>query len=68
MIKWILQISAMLSDIVIAGACVLVLFYLPLWISVPLVYLTYKTWESQGGLIAWTHRKEFLDNASRYGL
>lgn len=68
MIKWMIQISAMLSDIVIACVCVLVLFYLPLWIGVPVVYLTYKIWMNQGGLIAWTHRKEFLDNASRYGL
>ncbi len=68
MIKWMLQISAMMSDIIIAGACILALYGLPLLLGIPLVYLTYRVWMGQGGLIAWTHRKEFFENASKYGL
>lgn len=68
--KWILQITVMLSDFIIAGACVLALYGLPLLLAIPLVYITYKVWKGNGGLIAWTHdgRKQFFDNASKYGL
>ena len=68
MVRWMLQISAMFSDIVIAAMCVLALYSLPLWLGIPLVYLTYRTWKGQGGAIAWTHRKEFMENAKRLGL
>jgi len=59
---------AMISDIMIIGACVIVLLNLHWYISFPLIYLTYRTWEKQGGFIAWTDYKRFLKNAKRLGL
>jgi hypothetical protein len=68
MVRWMLQITAMLSDILIAAMCILALWFLPLWISAPAIYLTYRSWRNTGGLVAWTHRKEFMENAKQLGL
>jgi hypothetical protein len=70
MIRWILQISVMLIDIGLAAICVYLLYEpeFPLWLGIPAVYLIYRSWKSQGGPIAWTHRKEFMENAKKLGI
>jgi len=68
MIRWMLQITVMLIDIGLVVLCYFTLRDLPLWFSIPFIYLVYKAWKDQGGAIAWTHRKEFMENAKRLGL
>ncbi len=60
----------MLGDVAIAAACVIVLLYAPLWVSIPMIYLTYRTWKSTDGAIAWTKegRQNFLRNAKELGI
>ncbi len=60
----------MLADVAIVAACMIVLLYAPLWASIPMIYLTYKTWRSTGGAIAWTKegRQSFLHNAKELGI
>ena len=61
--KYLVQIMAMLSDIIIAVACVSLLYYtithpslLLILITIFMLAMTYNTWKSQGGLIAWTRK------------
>lgn len=68
MLRWFMQITAMSTDIVLLAMCIFIFFMLPWWACLPLVFITYKTWQSQGGLIAWTHRKQFMENAKKMGL
>ncbi len=68
MIKWIILYSVRLIDIMLVVACSWALYELPIYISLPFIFLTYWTWRSQGGAIAWTQGDEFIENASRYGL
>jgi hypothetical protein len=69
--RYLLQLIAMLSDIMIIGASAYVLFELPLnpliWI---LIALTYRAWYGQGGFMAWQPKniKMFLANAKKAGL
>jgi len=60
----------MLSDIVILAACVMVLLFTPFFIGVPLAYITYRVWRSQGSAIAWTKegRESFMRNAKELGI
>jgi hypothetical protein len=70
MLRWILQISVMLCDLVILAACVMAAVGLPFFISLPLIYITYKVWRRQGGPMAWTKegREKFLHNAKELGI
>jgi len=68
MLKWILQGLAMLTDLILLGVAIAFLYEFPWWFSIPAVYIMYRVWKNQGGLIAWTHRKEFMKNASELGL
>lgn len=60
----------MLTDIILLAIGIYILYepMFPLWLGIPAVYLMYRVWKGQGCLIAWTHRKEFMKNASKYGL
>ena len=66
--RWFIQILVMLGDLFLLVACFIVLKYLHPIISIPVVYATYRTWRGQGGGMAWTHPKLFLENAKKYGL
>lgn len=68
MIRWMMQITCMLGDVVIIGASVVTLWFAPWWLSIPLVFITYKVWKSQGGFIAWTEWRQFMKNAKEMGL
>ena len=70
MIRWFLQVAVMLSDLAIAAACLTVLLFTPFFISIPLVFITYKVWRGQGGTIAWTKkgREDFMRNAKALGI
>jgi len=68
MIRWFLQIICMLGDIALLTACVIVFFGLSWWLSIPLIYITYKVWTGQGGLIAWTEWRQFMANAKKIGI
>lgn len=70
MLRWFMQIAAMLGDLAIALACMVALIVAPFWLSIPLVYMTYKTWKSTDGAVAWTKegRENFLRNAKELGL
>jgi len=69
--KYIVQIMAMVSDIVIGAACISMIYYTITHPSVFMIILslfllgaTYNTWKEQGGFIAWTRkgRKNFSKN------
>ena len=74
--RYILQIMAMLSDIIIIGACVVAIWHLPqlgLIGALIVIYLlgqTYQTWKEQGGFIAWKPAmiKRYMRNAKKLGL
>jgi len=66
--RWLLQILVMFSDLLIIAACVAVLFCIIFPMNILVVYATYRVWKEQGGVIAWTHSKQFLTNAKKYGL
>jgi len=66
---WTLQILVMMSDIAIIVAVVVIASYaiamhslLFAAIAAVSIKLTYETWRSQEGFIAWTHRKQFMEN------
>lgn len=69
--KYLIQMMAMLSDVLIILAVIGLLYgligvsNLLLWVLGALLLLsTYKIWKSQGGFIAWTKqgRKAFFKN------
>ena len=70
MIRWFLQIGVMLGDLAILAACLMVLLFTPFFIGVPLAYITYKVWRSQGSAMAWTKegRSTFMRNAKELGI
>lgn len=68
MIRWMMQISCMLGDVIILTVCILALWGLTWWLSIPIIFVTHKVWKSQGGFIAWTHYKQFMENAKKIGL
>jgi len=68
MLRWMIQITCMLGDVMLLTACIVALFVLIWWLSIPLIFITYRVWKSQGGLIAWTERKQFMENARKLGL
>jgi len=68
MIRWMLQITVMAIDIGLVVIAYLILRDFPWWFSIPFIYMMYVAWKNQGGAIAWTHRKEFMENAKRLGL
>jgi len=68
-LKWGIQVSTMLTDIIIILVAIglvyetIVIGSIPIYvISASLLVLGYLTWKSQGGFIAWTSRKKFSDN------
>jgi nitrogen fixation protein FixH len=66
--RWVIQIIVMLGDIALLFACFFVLKYVIFPVNIFMVYVTYQTWKGQVGFIAWTHSKQFLTNAKKYGL
>ena len=68
MIRWMLQITVMLIDIGLVVVAYFIIRDFPWWFSIPFIYMMYIAWKNQGGPIAWTHRKEFMENAKRLGL
>ena len=61
--KYLVQIMAMFSDILILAASLSLLYYtithpslLMVCITLFMLAMTYDTWKSQGGLIAWTKK------------
>jgi hypothetical protein len=66
--RWLIQILVMIGDLLLILACAAVLCYIIFPVNVLLVFATYRTWKGQGGFIAWTHSKQFLINAEKYGL
>lgn len=71
MLRYFFQIVVMLADIAIIAAVAFVLYMDPLnvlvWI---IIVLTFQTWNSQGGFIAWNPKniKAFFQNAKKLGL
>jgi len=69
--RYILLLIGMMSDIIIFGVSAYVIFLQPwnplIWL---MVILTFKTWDKQGGFMAWQPKtiKSFLANAQNYGL
>jgi len=69
--RYLIQLIVMLTDLVIIVACAYVFAWQPLnpliWL---LIYITFKTWSSQGEFMAWQPQtiKQFLANARKYGL
>jgi len=68
MLRWIIQIACMLGDIALITACIIVFTGFSWWLSLPLIFITYRVWKSQGGFIAWTHWRQFMENAKKIGL
>lgn len=61
--KYLVQIMAMLSDVIIGVAVMTLLYFayrtgsvLFWFFSIILLLLTFNTWRSQGGFIAWTKK------------
>lgn len=76
MIRWLLQIMVMLSDIMIITACGILIFSMPKFgifgavVGIYLLFQTYRTWKEQGGFIAWKPAsiKRYMRNAKKLGL
>lgn len=76
MIRYFIQLGAMLSDIAIIAACCVLICSLPSLgpmgaiIGIFLLFKTYQTWKSQGGFIAWKPYwiKRFMKNMKEIGL
>ena len=67
--KWTIQIMVMAGDIgLLIAAIVITIFAIKssslfvAVISLVVVLAAYNTWKSQGGLIAWKERKQFMHN------
>ena len=58
----------MLGDIVLIAACIVVLYGVTPFLSIPLILITYSTWKEQGGFIAWTECRQFMRNAKKIGI
>jgi len=68
-LKWAVQICCMFGDILLLISAIIlgytaitlgnVIFFV---IALFLLFKTYDAWKSQGGLIAWTHKKQFMEN------
>jgi hypothetical protein len=74
--RYIIQIMAMLCDIMIIGACAIVIYNLPnmgiigVVICLYLLGQTYNTFKEQGGFMAWNPYwiKRFMKNSKEIGL
>jgi hypothetical protein len=69
--KYLLQIMAMLSDLLLGGAALVLLYYTSTHPSILMIILTaflltmcYSAWKDTGGIIAWTKkgRRNFSKN------
>lgn len=58
----------MLGDVALLTACIVVVVGFSWWLSIPIIYATYSTWKKQGGFIAWTHHKQFMEHAKKIGI
>jgi ABC-type glycerol-3-phosphate transport system permease component len=55
------QISTLISDILILLACFFVMITVPV-LGIILTAATYYTWKTTGGFITWTKSKQFRKN------
>jgi len=69
--RYFMQTSVMLGDLMLITAAGYVLWHAPLspwaWI---IVYVTYRVWEKQGGPMAWNLKeiRKFMTGARSHGL
>jgi len=68
MLRWIIQIACVLGDLALITACIVVFLGFSWWLSLPIIFATYRVWKSQDGFIAWTHWRQFMKNAKEIGL
>lgn len=68
--RWMIQILAMLSDIIILVICGFAWHELPVLLALIFTALTFKAWWKTGGFIAWTPSgiRSFFRNARSLGL
>jgi len=69
LLKWAIQITAMLGDLMLLAACMVMIYHtlkvgslLLAVITIILIFMSYNAWKSQGGLIAWRNREQFMRN------
>ena len=69
--RYILQLWAMLTDILIMGCACYIIWSGPTgFLNWALVIFTLYTWKENGGLMAWRPKniRKFMENARKQGL